>query len=351
MSLLSPAQVKTFADKAARIYDAQVALFGTAASHPLGSLYQTALELQDISVDSGDYEIEVDLNSAANTYLQAQDANLAGGVAKSQINGLISALETHIETRGAYADATVVNLPTFLTYYNGGSGSGTVAYENQVPDSFAAMYLIVRTVDLTAAHVYGKSLHPYVTAAYTAGMGSRAVGGAFTAGQAIPTTSSPALALLEVTTTFTTGAAFPIISVAGVDDADGVATTWDVTLDANNPVAAVATTITPAVTAGSRQTVAIGSASGIVAGSVLKVSAGLVDEETVVVETLAGTDITAAFTKAHTAGATLTGFRTYALVSTPASKRIKSVTGITVTISGHAAGEVRVVNRQPRGVV
>lgn len=362
MSLITNQQFTDYADKITRNYNLVYDLFGTATTHPAGTLYQTADELLELSVGSDDYEIETDLNPAGKTYLDTFDGDSSSFVGVTQATGLISGLENHFSVRGSDVSATIQTTIDYLEYYNGADGSGTAVYDLQVSDSFAFVYQTTTKADLPRYGVYAESYHPYLDSTHSAGMGSRAVGGSFTAGTSIPDTASPALVLLEVTTNFSGGSAPPAITITGTDDADvadltgattepNTDTTWSVTLDADNPAAAVSTTITPAVNAAERQTVAFASVSGIVAGSVLKVNAGLVDEEVIIVETVAGSNVTAAFSKAHLAGAAVTGFRTYATTPSVAGARCVTASNISITISGHSAGAVRVVNRQPRGAV
>jgi hypothetical protein len=243
--------------------------------------------------------------------------------------------------------ATITDIPTYLAWYNGGDGGAK--FRCLVSPQFAALYLALQRASLAVTGVESPAVHPsYTTGISAEGMASRTAGGAFAAGTAVDNTLySEVNPLIEVVTDLTGAAAFPVIAVAGTDDAGSTsATTWGVTLDANNPTAAVSTTITPVVAAMSRQTVAIASATGIIAGSVLTVNAGLVDQEVIVVETIAGTDITAVFQFAHGAGAALTGKRTYALVPSTGGKRCRSVSALTITQS--TGGKIRVVGRQDR---
>lgn len=362
--LMTTTQFKSYADKLTRNYLKLLDLFGDPEDPAADSLYKTASDLLDVSVDSGEYDLETDLNAAGRAYLDSYDSSTSTSTAQSQAFGILSALDGHLTNHGSEVDSTVSTVPTYIAYYNGAAG-GTSLYDLQVASAFGSLYSSVIDTDIGRYGVWAVSLTPWLTPAAANGMGSRATAGAFTAGTAIDAAEAPALLLVEVTTAFSGGAAAPVVTIAGSDDADviaryadpdsttpaGTSTTWSVTLDSNNPASAVSTTITPAVTANARQTVAFGSVSGIVPGSVLKVNAGLIDEEVVVAEAVAGSDVTAAFQKAHAAGAAVTGYRTYATTPSVTGARCQAVSNITFTLSGHAAGAVRVVNRQPRGTV
>jgi hypothetical protein len=198
--------------------------------------------------------------------------------------------------------------------------------------------------------LFHPGVHPYLDATnYANGFGTRAVGGAFADGASYESTPlySELEPMLEVIVNFSGGGAPPTFTVAGTDNT-GAALNWTATGGSNNPEAAVSTTITPALNAMGRQTFAVASASGIVIGSTLKINAGLTDEEVIVVENVSGTDITAVCMKAHGAGAALTGFTTLALTPATAGRRIRDVTGITIGITAHTAGAVRVVGKQQR---
>ena len=122
--------------------------------------------------------------------------------------------------------------------------------------------------------------------------------------------------------------------------------TWSATLTGNNPVSAVATTITPAITATGLQTVAIGSATGIVEGSVLLIDDGLSTEEFVSVIAISGTNITAVFAQTHLAGADVDTLTTKALTPSVSGRRLKKVVGMTITAADITEGGVRVVGKQ-----
>lgn len=150
---------------------------------------------------------------------------------------------------------------------------------------------------------------------------------------------------VEVQTNFSGGSAAPTVTFDGTD-AEGNSITWTATVTGgNNPTAAVSTTLSADVlTAAARVTVQVGSLSGIVAGSVLIVSEGLVDEERILVESIdsGATTITAVFLRNHDSGATLTGFRTFTATPGTAGRRVRTVTAITIGVTGHTTGQVRV---------
>lgn len=342
MSLLSNADFLVLADKIGWIWGRLLPIVGTdddVASPVAGTIQYVANSVQNKVLALVDYEQETDMLAAANALLGQANVGL---VCTSFVRSWLAGFNKHFTARGPSLDSTVNSIPKFLTYRN------TTPYALLVDPWFAAAWSKALGSSLPQSGVMAPPVNPVWDSRVSAyGMGSRAVGGSFNDGDLIDgQTYSPGLSLLEITADFSGGSAAPSISVAGTDTA-GASQTWTVTLDSNNPVSAVSTTITPSVTAGSRQTVAFGSVSGIIVGSVLTVNAGLVDEEKVIVETVAGSNVTAVFNKAHNAGAAVTGRRTYLLAST-GGNRLLDATGITITISSHSAGTVRIFNRQPR---
>lgn len=347
MSLITTTNLKTLTDRYARIYHLLYPWFGDPAvsSAPVAPSAQYAADLAvDLLTTIGDHEQISDMEPQA--YAAFIKANLRSGC--GFMTNILSALTNHCGSRGPVVNSGITSLETFLSYYNGGDGGSR--FNAMVCPGFADLWYLIFQTRLPNEGVMTPAVHPDLDSAVAAAaMGSRAVGGAFTDGVAIDETIySEAEPLVEITANFSGGATFPAVTIAGVNQDGLTTTTWAVTLDANNPASAVSTTITPAVSAQARQTVAVGSTSGIVAGSVLKVNAGLVDEEIIVVETVGGGSITAVFTKVHSAGAALTGKRTYAMTPSVVGDRCRDVTGITITIGTHAAGTVRITGKQDR---
>lgn len=317
------------------------------SSPTLGTVQKWAANAQDLITNTVDsYEQQIDMLASFHTVLQKTNLEK---VTQAMMMEAVDTLNAHMAKRGPTAvDASITNLSTFLAYYNGGNGGA--AYNKMATPDFGDLYFALKGSRLNAAGVMCPSTNVgFNPAASANGLAARQIGQAFAAGDDVDTSKySAGIALLEVVTTFANGSAPPQYTIVGTDNAGLTTASWSVTLTGNNPTASVSTTITPAVTAQSRQTVAIASSTGIVAGSVLTVNAGLVDEEKIVVEAVGGgPTITAAFQKAHSGGAALTGNSTYTL--TPANgARIVHVASITPTVTGTDTGKVRIVARQDR---
>jgi len=328
------------------MYQELVAVAGiSTGSSVAGTLRNLADQLLEVSVGADSYDVEHDFNDGSivvSSYISADETWLRN------FPLCLANLDAHYAVHGTDIASTITTLDTFMSYYSGGAGGAL--YANLLDPYFADLLLFVGGTILTPTNVYGKGIHPSLDATATLGMGTKDTAGTFTAGASYNALYSEFVPVIEVITNFAGGGAAPAISIAGTNNL-GAADTWTVTLDSNNPVSALATTITPAVSIMARQTVAVGSVSGMCVGSVLTVNAGLVDQEVIVVEAIIVTTITAVFRKAHTAGAALTGVRSYATTPSAATNRLRTVTGITLTLSGHAAGKVRVSGRQDRVAV
>lgn len=347
MSLISTANMLKLTDYLGYQWKRILANADTVANNAApvaGSLQQEALNFQNTVIGLDDFEQESDMITDANAVFAKANAEAMAAYLRTGIQSLAN----HCTLRGGGVDVSIIDIATFLQWYNGGDGGAK--FRSLVTPQFAALYLALIKANLPAVGVMSPGLHPTLTAGVSAhGMGDRAVGAGFTAGTGVNSSLySEAVPVVEVTTDFAAGGAHPVILIAGVDDAGASTTTWSVTLNANNPTAAVSTTITPAVTAMSRQTVALASTTGIVAGSVLVVNSGLVDQEVVVAESVGGGNITATFQLAHAGGAAVTGNNTFATTPSVGGKQCRSVTNITITIDTHNAGKVRVIGAQPR---
>ncbi len=345
-ALITPARFLSITDKIGETWrQIRIVLDTSSTAVPAASssrypLYQA---LGELVVDSDDYFQQ---SSMSEQIYQAYTNLLATVLVQSIMSGPCSAIESHMQERGGSVAGSIVGIETFLAWYNGSGGS---AFSTLASPDFAELYFYARGAVLAPAGVMSPAIHPHLDSAATNGMGVRAVGGSATVGAAVDTTKHSAVVpILEVTANFSGGSAAPTVTVGGVDDQADSGTQWTATLDSNNPASAVSTTLSATTTAMSRQTVAVASASGIMVGSVLKVDSGLVGEEVVVVEGVSGSDVTAVFRKAHGAGATVTGFRSYTLTPSVAGRRLVSLTSITIGTTGHAAGTVRVVGRRDR---
>lgn len=349
MGLITNAQLEQVTDKLARLY-AEFAYF-VAPSSDLTTTTGTLLQatgnqlLAIIVADSNNYEAQRDLNAAFYTTTSALNA----AELTNQLYGTaLAALNTHYA-----AESDEDGFAEYLLATNNPTGSLNT-YDTLVDAWFQDWWTATNGTALDVESVMHKPIHPdWRGTTYTnaQAMGSRAVGGSLTDGYAADAAYGGVKPTVEVTAGFSGGGAAPTITVTGTD-AEGASVVWTATVTGgNNPTSAVSTTITPAVTtATARATVVVASLSGIVAGSVLKVNAGLVDEEVILVESIdaGAVTITAVFSKNHTAGAALTGKRTFVTTPATATSRLRDVTAITIGITGHAAGTVRVTGLPER---
>lgn len=335
MPLLSSSELILLTDKMAYLWDRLGAFCGTSdyGSYVAGtSQYVYGRALADVMATE-DYDQVSGLSASLYNGVTGFSREL---LASSAFSDFASSLESHVTEFGPALDDSVVDLATLLTFLN------ATPYSVLLHPSLGDAWLSVTGVALPVVGLAQPSSHPWLNAAATLGLGTNSVGGSFAAGAEISTTYSPPTIAVEVTTAFSGGSANPTVTVSGVDDSGLGTTTWTADLGSNNPTASVSTTIAPAVAATSRVTVAVGSATGIVVGSVLKVNAGLIDEEVVSVEAVVGSTLTAVFDKAHLAGAALTGFSTFLLAPSVAGARPVSVSNVSIGITGHSAGAVRV---------
>lgn len=347
MPLISPANLQAYADHLAAMWEQLRPILGSIndVSPVAGTTRNLASLLLGVPVGSGDVDVEQDLDAPCNQVLQSTGIEAI----MPWVQQALSSLGSHCQKRGSATNAAVVSLSTYLNFLN---ASGT-PFASLLPPGFADLYAAVMQQTLPASSFFQRGMSPDLNAAaYPAGLGTRAVGGAFAAG-ATPDVAhySEVLPLIVVTTTFVGGTAAPQVVLSGTDNLGNAAATWTLTLDANNPTSALATTITPAVLAQARQTVALASAAGMVAGSTLTINTGLPDQEVVVAEVVAGNNVTAVFQKAHNAGAAVAARRTYTPPIAGGGLRLRSLAGITINITGHSAGAVRIDGRQDRGVV
>lgn len=342
MTLATTAVMAAAADKLSRIYQELRLTAGVSSgSAAAGSLREKGDELLAVFTDtSDDFYVQADFNVKAKA---VADYCNAESLMTRNFADVLSAFDSHCRNRGSSLDADITTLATFLSYYAESDPYGSWMFDPYFSDLWYAAY----ASRLPAAGVYPKAIHPFLSGTH---MGLRAVGGSLTAGAAYDSNYAAVVPFVEVTADFSGGSAPPTVTVAGTDDTAATSTTWTATLSGNNPAGLDASrTITDEVTAPmARATVTLSDAAGVVAGSVLQVSPGAADEEYVVVEEVAGSDVTAAFRKAHDPGAAFTFYRAAALTPSVAGRRLRSVSGITIGVTGHSAGTVRVCGRQDR---
>jgi hypothetical protein len=321
-----------------KLYDA----YGTETSPPADSLRANADRMLAISVNNDNYELQASMNAALKSL-----TGVATQASKADdLNGAISALSKHCQSYGSTVNSSITNLRTYLAYLN------TVPWTFFVMQGFGDCYADVIGSALTADHVASDSMNPLVNSGTPNGMGRNTVGGAFAAGEAIDhTLYAEAAAIAVVATAFSGGGSAPAVTVAGTDDTGATTTTWGGTFTGNNPgdTTAVNTTLSaPVATAYQRATVAVGSITGMVAWQVLSIDTGA-SQEYVIVEEASGGNLTAYFKKTHAGGAAVTGAAAVALTPSVAGRRLRSVSGITLTIGTHSAGSVIIDCVQPRG--
>lgn len=350
MSLLTNANLLKFTDRLAWGYSQGKPVLGTATGNPVtGTVRGTISNLLADVMAFNDYDQTIALAGAVKVALsKATFESMFDWCSTLLQQNSSGPLYQHMVNFGPTVDASINSLATYLAYYN------STRFTCMVTPDFAALWLAMGQSALPAAGVMSPALHPDYTSGVSAnGMGTKNVAGTFGAGTSVTNaTYSEVAPVIEVTTDFSGGGAPPTVAGAGTDD-QGNACTWTaVALAGNNPTAALSgLTVTPAITAASRQTVAVSSSTGIVTGSVLTINKGLPDQEVVIVEAVPdGTHVTAVFKTAHGAGATIDGKNSYAVgnLSTGAGRRLRSLSGLTLTLSSHAAGAVRVVGRQDR---
>lgn len=357
MSLMSVSQLQKYSDKLAVMFE-QMALFSTSpgigqtvtatTSATAGTQLNLLKNLEAQIANAGDHEIEVDLGANIRTYLLKAWARWTLNDARQVLNGL----NDHCASRGSSVSNSIVDLTSFLAYYNGGSGGAK--FSALLHPSFAELFNFVMTPSaLSVLGTFSPGLSPNLPRVGTGaanGMGTKTVAGVFTDGSAVNTTYYQGVNLLaEVTVDFTGGAAPPTVTVTGTDDLANAAQTWTGTLSGNNPTAAGSTTVTGALTAHSYGSVLIGSSTGMAVGTVLVLDAGLVTQESTIVEAIAdGTHATFANRVAHGAGAAVTFNKGIALTVTGTGRRCVDVTAIAIGISSHSAGTIRICGVQDR---
>lgn len=345
MAIISQANVLTATDRMARVRSNLVSQLGLAAnlsSPVVGTVQKTLDDLLNLIVnDVDDYEQQNDLNQP---FFNARAAGDIESVQATILRAAVQALSDHCNQRGGAVDSSIIDLSTYFTYLN------TTKFTALVVPEFATLWNDIFNSAIGAGNTMSPGLHPDLDSTVSAnGMGSNTFADSYSDGDAVNTTLySEVVPIIEITTSFSGGTAAPVFSIVGTDDTGVGTTTWDVTPGDTNPTSAITPTITPAVTAEARQTVALSATTGIVAGSVLTINSGSTDQEVIVVESVGGGNITAVFKKAHSAGANITGKTCYATTPSVASRRLRDATDLNITISSHSAGAARIIGIQDR---
>lgn len=273
-------------------------------------------------------------------------------IAPAYAGACISDLSRHCTTSGVGVSATIVDLNSFLSYYNGGSGGNKFA--NPATYEFGILYQLIFGSLLSYPNAEWESINSLWNATlYPNGFGKCTFNNTFTAGYAgLTGTWAEPLSIVQVTTSFSSGSATPIITVTGVDDTGSGATTWTYTFGSSNPSASISqqTISSGALTGQTVQTVTVGTTAGIVPGSIITINKNKADQEIVPVRVVpSGTTLTFACNQSHLASSTIDANTSGTLVSTPSGRRIRTVSGITCGGSGGwAAGVVQVAGGADR---
>lgn len=340
--LITPANFRLITDRLGAAWDL-LAGAGSSVGAPVAGTARDFIHKAHLTIvnDVDDHEQQIDMATALLTASLGVSRERA---ASEFIQAAFASLDGHMRGRGRQVSTLIESVPSFLDYYNGGAGGAE--FSNLTTPQFGDMYFEYKKARLTTKTVLSPAINPANGAA--SGMGTRAVGGAFVDG-ATPdlTKHAPVNLVAVVTADFAAGTAAPSLTVATVDDTLA-ALNFTGTFAVVNPAAAVATTLVGAATANARQSVTLTSAAGVAVGSWLTIEAGTPREESVLVEALAGAVITAVFKKAHNAASAVTGSHTLALTPATAGRRARDVTGITINITGHTGGAVRIEGAQDR---
>lgn len=355
MTLITNPHLLNYLDRLAWVYSQAFPVLGSVVGGPVtGTTQGTMANLLADLVAGGVYQEIADLAGAINAAvpLVAFETFAAALTTLLQQNSS-GTLYQHIFKQGPAVNAAIVSLATYLTYYN------TTPFSCLATPDFAKLWLDLGMSALPPAGVMSPALQPdYNPAASAHGMGDYDIATTtYTHGTNVNTTLySAVVPVVEVTTTFSGGGAHPTVQIAGTDDLGAPCTlNAALNLGTNNPAAALSgLTVTPAITVAARQTVVVSSSAGIVVGSVITINKGLPDQEVVVVEGVPdGTHIKAVFRLAHLAAATIDGWTSFVAgnLSTGAGRRLASLnnsSGITLSLSSHSAGKVRIAGQQDR---
>ncbi len=371
MALITPTNALAYCDHLGAIWDSLKANQGSQSGGAAAGNLQQLVALFGTLVDTTLADLQQDVDLAPDALDLTLYRASADQSARSMLTRAVKALDSHVAGQGSTVASSITGLESYLAYYNGGAGGALFA--NMVTPSFDDLWNAVygdQTCLTVANYLAGSNDGPAAAATSTpvltpginptngqaSGMGYATAAGSYVPGQTSVVQSATAGAksyaeanlIAVVQANFANGTGAPGAAVTGTDHLGNAAQSWTGTFGSNNPAAAITpTTITPAVIAQARQTVALASVTGIVAGSLLTVNSGLVDQETVLVEAVVASTVTAVFLKAHLAGAAVTGATTIALVNAD-GRRCRSISNISLVLSGHNAGAVRVEAAEQR---
>lgn len=347
MGLISVSNMQAVCDYMAAVYNQQSPVAGTKSGGAVVGTSRGGMNaMLNKIIGLSDYQQLLDLMTPANNALAAValEPMLSPG-----ITGFIQNLSGHCFQRGPSVAAAISDFVSYLVYYNNGTGGNK--FSGMMVDGFGSLFLGLNPLQtgskLPYPCVMSPTYQPDYNPTYANGMGTKTSAGSFTAGQIVDsTTYAEIVPVCEVIVAFSGGSSPPTVALAGTDDQGNACTYGAISLTGNNPAAGLSgVTVTPAITAGARQTVAFSSATGIVIGSVLTIQKNKPDQEVIVVENVSGSNITAVFLKAHAGSATVDGWNSYTFgnASTGSGRRLRSLSGITIAGGGGwAAGTVRI---------
>jgi hypothetical protein len=338
--------LKSYTDVIARMYQEMSRVLGvTGGSYAGGSMLELANRLLNLTVvTSDDYDVEEDFNKLS---YDLRTNVTADKVWLRNFWDSIQQLDDHYQEHGPTGiNSAVVSLQTMLEYCNT-PGGGEKFMHMLSPYFSDLVYMMTGTRPAEPWYYHGKGIEFNLT---SGSMASRAVGGAFTHNEDYDPNYAELVPLVEVITAFSGGSAPPTVTIAGTDDEGETTTTWTCTLTGNNPTGPTSTTLSAdlATEGFVRVTVGLGSITGVVRGSVLVIAYGTTKQETVVVESVSGSDITAVFRYDHSSGDNVDVIPTHETTPSVANRRIRSVSNITIGTTGHVAGTVLVAGRCDR---
>jgi hypothetical protein len=350
MALISNTSLLAYLDKLASGWLQLLTTVGSKANAlSAGTVRNTANNLLTLVLGLNDFEQDNDLLVPVNqTFGRASLENSFG-----MFSAAAQGLNNHLALRGLETSNTIVDLSSYLTYFNGGGGGAR--FSCLVTPETQTLWTNLLGVQLPTGGCMSDALQPDWNSAAPLGMGTCTVSGFYTAGMGVNTALyAEVTPILEVIANCNGGFGTLAVTVTGVDNT-GATGTWSasVVTGGNNPVAALAgITVVPSVGAYARNTVVLSSTVGIVPGSVLTINKGLVDQEVIVVEAVpqAG-QITAVFKVAHAGGASVSGWTSTSLVPSVAGRRLRTVTGIAPTTQGQSMGTVRIAGARDRVAV
>ena len=354
MALISVANLLSASDKIGDAWFLMKSFLGRAASSPVAYTPNNALNnLQSLYLTGLDDPQQI--QTLLTPFLTSAIKNIcADNMAGINLNQPIQDLIRECQQYGSSVSASIQDLNTFLSYYNGGSGG--VKFANPATYDFGQLYQLLTGNYLSYPNAVSEAINPLWNAtAYPNGYAKCTYTNVLTAGVTVNSNYAEPLPVCMVSTTFVGGGANPIVTVTGTDDSGVAGVTWAVTLLVNNPTATFAqqTISSGALTAQTRNLVTVTSTAQFCVGAVVIVNKGKPDQEYTVVEAagFSSTQCTITCQQAHAASATIDGNTQAALAvgTAPSGSRIRSVSGVAISGGGGwSAGAVQIVGGPDR---